>query len=31
MSFHHPIRLTKIHEKVAGIDTYSVEGTPATA
>jgi 5'-nucleotidase len=29
MSFHHPVRLTKIHEKIAGIDTYSVEGTPA--
>jgi 5'-nucleotidase len=29
ISFHHPIRLTKIHEKLPGIDTYSVEGTPA--
>jgi 5'-nucleotidase len=29
ISFHHPIRLTKIHEKIRGIDTYSVEGTPA--
>jgi 5'-nucleotidase len=29
ISFHHPIRLTKIHEKIHGIDTYSVEGTPA--
>jgi 5'-nucleotidase len=29
MSFHHPIRLTKIHEKIRGINTYSVEGTPA--
>ena len=29
MSLHHPVRLAKIHEKIAGIDTYSVEGTPA--
>ena len=29
ISFHHPIRLTRIHEKIHGIDTYSVEGTPA--
>jgi 5'-nucleotidase len=29
ISFHDPIRLTKIHEKIPGIDTYSVEGTPA--
>ena len=29
ISFHHPIRITKIHEKIPGIDTYSVEGTPA--
>jgi 5'-nucleotidase len=29
ISFHHPIRLTKIHEKIHGIETYSVEGTPA--
>jgi 5'-nucleotidase len=29
ISFHHPIRLTKIHEKIHGIPTHSVEGTPA--
>ena len=29
VSFHHPIRLTKIHSKIQGIDAYSVEGTPA--
>jgi len=29
ISLHHPIRLTRIHEKIAGIDTYTVEGTPA--
>lgn len=29
ISFHHPIRLTRIHEKIHGIETYSVEGTPA--
>ncbi|MGA9048261.1 MAG: 5'/3'-nucleotidase SurE [Dehalococcoidia bacterium] len=29
MSLHNPVRLAKIHEKIAGIDTYSVEGTPA--
>ena len=29
ISFHNPIRLTRIHEKIRGIDTYSVEGTPA--
>jgi 5'-nucleotidase len=29
MTLHHPVRLAKIHEKIAGIDTYSVEGTPA--
>lgn len=29
ISFHHPIRLTRIHEKIPGIDTYTVEGTPA--
>ncbi|MCX6005053.1 MAG: 5'/3'-nucleotidase SurE [Chloroflexi bacterium] len=28
ISFHHPIRLTRIHEKIHGIDTYTVEGTP---
>ncbi len=29
ISFHHPIRISKIHEKIPGIDSYSVEGTPA--
>ncbi|MGD0854652.1 MAG: 5'/3'-nucleotidase SurE [Dehalococcoidia bacterium] len=29
INFHHPIRIAKIHEKIPGIDTYSVEGTPA--
>lgn len=29
ISFHHPIRFSKIHEKIPGIDSYSVEGTPA--
>jgi 5'-nucleotidase len=29
ISFHHPIRLTRIHEKIHGIATYAVEGTPA--
>jgi len=29
ISFHNPIRFTRIHEKIEGIDTYSVEGTPA--
>jgi 5'-nucleotidase len=29
ISLHDPIRVTKIHEKIPGIDTYSVEGTPA--
>lgn len=29
ISLHHPVRLTRIHEKVQGIATYSVEGTPA--
>jgi 5'-nucleotidase len=29
INFHHPIRITKIHEKIPGIDTYTVEGTPA--
>ena len=29
MSFHSPVRVTKLHEKIAGIPTYSVEGTPA--
>lgn len=29
ISFHHPIRISKIHEKIPGIDTYTVEGTPA--
>lgn len=29
VSFHDPIRITKIHEKIPGIDTYTVEGTPA--
>lgn len=29
MTLHDPIRITKLYEKVAGIDTYSVEGTPA--
>ena len=29
ISLHHPIRITKIHDGIPGIDTYSVEGTPA--
>jgi len=29
ISLHHPIRLTRIHEKIHGIETYAVEGTPA--
>lgn len=29
ISFHHPIRLTRVHDKIPGIDTYTVEGTPA--
>ncbi|MBN1375240.1 MAG: 5'/3'-nucleotidase SurE [Dehalococcoidia bacterium] len=29
ISFHHPIRISRIHEKIPGIDTYTVEGTPA--
>lgn len=29
ISFHHPIRITRIHEKIHGIETYTVEGTPA--
>jgi 5'-nucleotidase len=29
ISLHHPIRLTRIHEKIHGINTYAVEGTPA--
>jgi 5'-nucleotidase len=29
ISFHHPVRFTKLHEKIRGIPTYSVEGTPA--
>ena len=29
VSFHSPVRITKLHEKIAGIPTYSVEGTPA--
>jgi len=29
ISFHHPIRIARIHEKIKGVETYSVEGTPA--
>lgn len=29
MTFHSPVRITQLHEKMAGIPTYSVEGTPA--
>ena len=29
ITFHHPIRLTRIHEKIHGIETHAVEGTPA--
>lgn len=29
ISFHRPLRITRIHDKIPGIDTYSVEGTPA--
>ena len=29
ISLHHPIRITRIHEKIHGIETYAVEGTPA--
>lgn len=29
ISFHHPIRVTRIRDKIYGINTYSVEGTPA--
>lgn len=29
MSLHSPIRIKQLHEKIAGIPTWSVEGTPA--
>ncbi len=28
ISFHHPLRINRIYEKIPGIPTYSVEGTP---
>ncbi len=31
VSFHHPVRIVKVRPHVEGIETYSVEGTPADA
>jgi len=31
VSFHHPVRIVKVRPPAEGIETYSVEGTPADA
>lgn len=31
VSFHHPVRIVKVRPHIEGIETYSVEGTPADA